>query len=165
MKPKTEDRTTINGQFSAALAHFWKGDYAEATAAFEKIRTSDSLEPVVADRVRTMLAVCSERLSTDGVPVSAEEFYVSGIMLLNKGRHTESIEHLKTACGKAAGNDAYRFSLACAYATAGRRADAIATLTEAIRINPENRIFARNSREFIKLMREDGDLTGLLFGA
>jgi len=142
--------------YQTALKHFWKGDYDEARQAFEQILTSHPEEEVLGDRLRTLIAVCDERLSGDSFrPRTPEDYYLAGIVNINNGRPKEAIESLSKALKKNGENDSVHFSLACAYALYGKEDEALEALARAIELNSDNRVFARNCHEFQPLRESD----------
>jgi len=141
--------------FESAHKLFWKGDYGRAKEAFEKILHDFPEEFALAERVRTFITVCEQRLAGDDFnPRSPQDQFLAGMILLNNGDFKESIAYLKKALKKDENNDAWLFALACAYAQNGQAEEAINTLRKAIAINGDNRFFAVNCSDFNDISKE-----------
>jgi tetratricopeptide (TPR) repeat protein len=156
MSAKKGDLDKALKKFESTLKQFWKGRYEEAMAAFEKLSEDDNLEPRLADRICTLINICKIRLGIDEVdPRSPEEHYLAGIIDLNNGRTEEGIAHLTRAVSRRKENDAWVYSLACAYALNGQEKKAKETLKKAIGLNADNRIYAFNCPDFVALRQNE----------
>lgn len=162
MVPSYEDLKKAVKKFESTLKIFWKGQYAEALSAFEQINSNNLPNTTLADRINTHAEVCRIRLGIDEIkPKAAEELYLAGIINLNRGKHEEGITYLNQATSKDSKNDAYIFSLACAYALDEQHDKALDHLNKAIAINPDNKIFARNCADF-SFIHKDEKISSLL---
>lgn len=157
-----EDLKKIIKKFESTIKIFWKGQYAEALSAFEQLRNHSLLDFTLADRIQTHVEVCKLRLGIDEIkPKAAEELYLAGVINLNRGKFEEGIAYLSQATGKDKGNDAYIYSLACAYARNKQHEEALENLNKAIAINPDNKIYASNCDDF-SFLHEDENMSDLL---
>ena len=150
--------------FETAHKAFWKGDYAKALSGFEKLADQDGLDNTFTDRLLSYIDVCKKRIDNENnsEPKSAEELYLAGVIELNRGEVDDAIGYLKKSIGKDKKNDAYHYTLACAYAIRGEAAETTRTLKTAIEMNPDNKIFARNCTEIAKLAKDDKDISAMI---
>jgi tetratricopeptide (TPR) repeat protein len=149
--------------FETAHKAFWKGDYAKALSGFEKLVDQDGLDNTFTDRLLSYIDVCKKRLGVeDQDPKSAEELYLAGVFELNRGEVKNAIDYLKQSIGKDKKNDAYRYTLACAYAVNGEADETTKSLKAAIEMNPDNRIFARNCAEIAALAKNDKNISAII---
>jgi tetratricopeptide (TPR) repeat protein len=162
MTARKQEKPKSIEMFESALKIFWEGNCEEALAAFRKIREENSGHTELIDKVDAYIKACENRFKRRGFkPKSAEEYYLVGILEMNDGRVDESLKHLTKAIERDGGNDAWIFTLACAYALNGDEERAISQLKKAIQLKEDNRIFAlycpdfngiRNNAELQKLL-------------
>lgn len=154
----TSNKSTVKmtKKYESALKKFWKGQHAVALTSFELILESDNLVPHMLDRTNSYIAACKIRLGLDAFePKTPEDHYLIGVFHMNNGDLEDSINHLSHAVSKGNSNDAWHFSLACAYALNEENDNAIKFLTKAITINPDNQIFAINTSDFDAFRNDD----------
>ena len=107
---------------------------------------------VLSDRINSYISACRQRLGgNDFKPRSAEDHFLIGMVRVNKGKLKEGISSINKALSKQKKNDAWLFSLACAYALDNQADEAANALEKAIALNGDNRIFARNCSDFRRL--------------
>jgi tetratricopeptide (TPR) repeat protein len=140
--------------FESALKYFWGEKYEQAKKAFEKIVGEYPEEYVLVERINAFINVCDERLSQEFKPSTADELYAAGVFHLNRNECKESVAYLRRAIKKDEHNDSYLFTLACALARCGESDEALDTIKQAVKLNANNRIFARTCGDF-KALAED----------
>lgn len=156
MVASSSDEQKLIKLFETAIKHFWKKDYEKALAGFEKIRDGAPIDLTFLDRVNTHIAACERKLQGDSFkPKSADEHFLTGVVKLNNGETDKSVKHLNHAVNNDRKNDIWLFSLACAYAQNGQDEEAFSILEKAIKINKDNRIYARNAPDFNNLRKSD----------
>ena len=152
MGNKDDGHSKILEMFESAVKIFWDGQYREALSAFERIRESSIGFLHLSERINSYISACSIRLESGGLkPKTPGEYYIAGVIRLNEGKFDESLKYLSQAVDKDGSNDAWLFSLACAYALKGRNEEAISALSKAIEINRDNKFFARNCPDFYNI--------------
>ncbi len=156
MPAKKETQPKPVEMFESALKLFWNGKYEQAIKAFEKIINNHPEEITLGAKINNFINVCNVRLEDEFDPKTAEDFYLTATCHLNNGECKESISWLQKALKKESHNDAYLFTLACAYARCGEKEEAVSTLKQAIRINEQNRFYALNCSDFKELEAETG---------
>ena len=91
-----------------------------------------------------------------------EERYDFAISLLNQGRYDEAREHLKAILAEDGKADYAFYGLAVLASITGDTHQCLEHLTEAIRRNPQHRIYARADSDF-QDMADDPRFTELLY--
>jgi len=156
MPAKKEAQSKPVEMFESALKIFWSGKFEQAVKAFEKITNDHPEEITLVEKCHSLIKVCSNRLEAEFKPTTVEELFLAATYHLNNNEYDESISYLKKALKKKSGNDAYLFTLACAYARCGEKEEAVETLKQAIKLNAHNRYYALNCTDFKKLEGESG---------
>jgi tetratricopeptide (TPR) repeat protein len=88
--------------------------------------------------------------------VSPWEHYFAAAPLLDAGRFGEGIAMIEEALRERPDNPSVLYNLACAESRAGRTADALAHLAQAVAINPEYVEYARRDPDFAAIRSEAG---------
>ena len=137
--------------------------FERARAAFEKVAAGPS--PELAERVSLHLSTVNQYLAREGTSErfkSPEEHYDFAVSLMNTGDYDTAREHLEKLAKQAAKSGFVWYGLAALDALQGRSADALKHLTEAIKLNKQHRIQARNDSDF-QSMLDDPRFTELLY--
>jgi len=156
-----ENRVATLAQYEKAVRTMQQGDYAAAHPAFEALL--QTAPPEFIERIRMYLAACvahSQRNHTKFT--SAEEKYDYAISLLNDGQYDDAREHLDEILADAPETDYAFYGLAVLASITGDTQTCLDKLTEAIRLNGQNRILARSDSDF-QDMSDDPRFTELLY--
>ncbi len=139
-------------QLTKGLAHLQKQEWSKAAAQLEKVVAGD--EPSLAARARQFLAICRQRLAeTDGAPAAEPgDPFIEAVMLRNQGDGHGALE-LARRGGRDKKDDRFAFLVASIHAAEGRLDEAAKALSQAIELNPKNRVHAFHDADFIELRR------------
>lgn len=125
------------------------GRFSKAIETFQKIVQDPPSEERITDRARQYIDVCFEKQRTEEFkPDSADDFYIQGVVLHNRGDFNGAIESFEEALSKAPGDDRVLYCKAASHARKGETEPALGALDEAIGINDSNRVFAKNDADF-----------------
>ena len=147
--------------YEAGLRAMQERKFEKAKSLFEKVATGPSKE--LADRASVHLNICNQNLNRASTSFkSPEEHYDYAVSLANRGDYESAREHLEKLQKQHPRADYVLYGLAALDALEGRGAEAMKHLSEAIRLNPNNRIQARNDSDFQSLF-DDPRFTELLY--
>jgi len=147
--------------YEAALKLMQEGKYDKAHAAFDKMLLTSPHD--LADRIRMYINACMLKISKGTVSFEThEERYDFAILLLNQGRYDEARGHLKAILAENGKADYAFYGLAVLASITGDTHQCLEHLTEAIRRNPQHRIYARADSDF-QDMADDPRFTELLY--
>ncbi len=133
-------------KFEKALQHFHQKKYAEAHKLFSKLlETAD--DATFRERCRGYVEACRQHTEK---PDQSDPF-ARAVFLSNQGEHQQAEELLKKMIKADGENDALLFTLSCMYAGMGEVNKAVETLRKAVKLNPDNRVYALNHRDFAEL--------------
>jgi tetratricopeptide (TPR) repeat protein len=157
-------RAQTLAQYETALRLLQDGKYDKAHAAFNQMLASAPAE--LADRIRMYIAACVQQQAAKAGAgtkfASMEERYDYAISLLNHGNYDDARGELKQILGANAKADYAFYGLAVLASMTGDPHTCLEQLTEAIRLNPRNRIQARADSDF-QDMADDPRFTELLY--
>jgi len=163
-QPADAARAQTISQYETAVRFLQDGKYEKAHTAFNQMLAS--APPELADRIRMYIAACAQQQAAKANPgtkfSSHEEHYDYAVSLLNEGNYDDARGELKriiAANGKA---DYAFYGLAVLASMTGDSHTCLEQLTEAIRLNPQNRIQARADSDF-QDMADDPRFTELLY--
>ena len=135
--------------------------FERARAIFQKVAAGPSKE--LAERVAVHLNAIQQALARSSTSFkSPEEHYDYAVALMNQGDYEGAGEHLEKMAKQQPKVDYIWYGLAALNALRGRAEEAMKHLTEAIRLNPGNRIQARNDNDFQNML-DDPRFTELLY--
>ncbi|MGH9728877.1 MAG: TPR end-of-group domain-containing protein [Candidatus Acidiferrales bacterium] len=148
--------------YEEGLKQFQQQKFARARQALERVLEGPNKE--LADRGRTHLRICEQRLSHAPAPSpkSAEDHYNQGIAMMNLGRWDEARVHLDRARKSAPKADHIVYAMAALDCLTGEAESSMQNLKIAIQLRGENRYRARNDEDFAFLL-EDPRFTELLY--
>src|SRR5271167_1601377 len=161
-------KLTDDPRFAQAVQNYETGlkalqahKYDRAKAFFEKVAAGSS--PELADRAAVHLNSCNQQLS----PVSTsfkvpEEQFDYAVSLMNMGDYVSARENFEALSKKCPKLDFIWYGMAVLNCLTGHFPEALASLNEAIRLNPSNRFHARNDADF-KSLADDPRFTELLY--
>ena len=156
-----ESRAKALALYETALRLMAEGKYDKAQTAFEKMLATSPDD--LAERIRMYIKACLLKVSQGTTTFqSHEERYDYAISLLNNGRYDEAREHFRGILKENAKADYAFYGLAMLASIRGDSHECLEHLTEAIRMNPHNRIHARADSDF-QDMADDPRFTELLY--
>ena len=148
-------------QYEQALKSMQSQKFDRAKALFEKVIASGPKELV--DRALMHLNICNQQLTRATTNFKTiDEHYDYAVSLLNMGDYVGAREHLEEISRKEPSLDFGWYGLSVLDCLTGRTQEALQHLAEAIRLNPHNRLQARNDSDF-RNMADDPRFTELIY--
>lgn len=148
-------------EYETALKAMQEGKYDKAREVFQKL--IEQASPEVAERARVYLEACGRQAQKqDRSFTGPEEQYDYAISLLNTGLYDEAREQLEAILAKAPQTDYALYGLSIMESMTGQAEQCLEHLSQAISINPQNRIHARVDSDF-QDMADDPRFTELLY--
>mgnify|MGYP003351691994 FL=1 len=130
-----------------------KHDYAAAVGTFKKLVADFPNEGFLADRARVYLELAEREVrKRAGGLGTVEERLTAATAALNNDRDDDAARLAESVLKEDASQDLALYLLAVIAARAGRTDEAIARLRDAMEINPECRLQARQDEEFDPLL-------------
>jgi tetratricopeptide (TPR) repeat protein len=154
-------RKAAIGLYEKALKLMYAGKYTEAHAAFNAMLATAPQE--FGDRIRMYISTCVGQIH-DGKTTfqTHEERYDYAISLLNMGMYVDAQKNLEAIRVADQSADYAFYGLALLSSMTGDAENCIKHLTEAIRLNPQNRTQARLDSDFDGVS-DDPRFTDLLY--
>ena len=147
--------------YEAGLKAMQEHKFEKAKPLLEKIIASGPKE--LADRARMHLNTCNQQLASNSTSFKThEEHYDYAVSLMNAGQYEQSRTHLDKILKQNPKADFALFGLALLDCLTGQVESSLKNLSEAIRLNPQNRFQARNDSDF-QNMADDPRFTELLY--
>jgi tetratricopeptide (TPR) repeat protein len=147
--------------YEAGLKAMQAHKYDKAKSHFEKVVGGAS--PELSDRASVHLSSCNQQLSRASTSFKTpEEQYDYAVSLMNMGDYVSARENFDALTKAHAKLDFIWYGMATLNCLTGHFLEAIASLSEAIRLNPANRYQARNDSDF-KNLADDPRFTELLY--
>jgi tetratricopeptide (TPR) repeat protein len=147
--------------YESALKLMQAGKYDKAHEAFTKMLESAPQD--LADRIRMYISACVAQIHKGTTEFHThEERYDYAISLLNQGNYEDARQHLKEILLEEKSADYAFYGLALLASLTGDHDTCIEHLTEAIRLNGQNRLQARLDSDFDGVA-EDPRFTELLY--
>jgi tetratricopeptide (TPR) repeat protein len=165
-KPKAtfkEDPTFTQAvqNYEAGLKAMQEHKYEKAKPLLEKIVTSGPRE--LADRARMHLNSCIQQMASAATTFkSQDEHFDYAVSLMNAGQYDQSRVHMEKILKQNAKADFALYGLAVLDCITGQVESSLKNLSEAIRLNQQNRFQARNDSDF-QNMADDPRFTELLY--
>jgi tetratricopeptide (TPR) repeat protein len=154
-------RAEILAGYEAAVRLMQEGKFEKARTAFEKLLAAGAGN--LADRVRMYINASTAQLSRAQSDFSNhEERYDYAVSLLNDGNYEDAREQFQQILKEKGEADYAFYGLAALASMTGDSQTCLEHLTEAIRLNPRNRIQARSDSDF-QDMADDPRFTELLY--
>jgi tetratricopeptide (TPR) repeat protein len=148
-------------QYQNALQLMQEGKFDKARIAFEKLTQEGS--PEIFERAKVYLSVCERNARKPRLEfVTIEEQYDYAISLLNTGDYEDARDHFENILDKRSNTDFAHYGLAVLNSLTGQAEECLQHLSEAIAMNPRNRIQARSDSDFND-MADDPRFTELLY--
>jgi tetratricopeptide (TPR) repeat protein len=146
--------------YASAMTFFTRQNWAKARDAFQvflKEYANDREIPDIADRARTHLRTCEQRLSAPpSPPSSADGWLLEGVGLANEGRTDEAIAAFEKALAGGANATHVHYARAAALAIADRQEEALEHLALAIEADPGTRFQSLTDPDFERLRETAG---------
>jgi tetratricopeptide (TPR) repeat protein len=157
--------TTATGpafqHYQAAVQLVQQGKFEKALAAFQKLLPGAPSE--IVERSKMYISTCQRQLDKSGLAfLTPEERYDYAVSLLNTGDFEEATNQLKGILTDDPGADFAYYGLAVLYSITGKAQDCLDSLSQAIELNPKNRLQARSDNDF-QSMVDDPRFTELLY--
>ena len=147
--------------YESALKLMQAGKYEKAHEAFVKMLESAPQD--LADRIRMYISACVAQIHKGTTAFQThEERYDYAISLLNQGNYEDARHHLQDILLKEQSADYAFYGLALLASLTGDADTCIDHLTEAIRLNAQNRLQARLDSDFDGVA-DDPRFTELLY--
>ena len=147
--------------YESAIKLMQAGKFEKAHEAFTKMLESAPQD--LADRIRMYISACVAQIHKGTTTFQThEERYDYAISLLNHGNYEDAREHLQAILLKEKSADYAFYGLALLSSMTGDADTCIDHLTEAIRLNGQNRLQARNDSDFDGVA-DDPRFTELLY--
>ena len=147
--------------YESALRLMQDGKYEKAHSAFSQMLASSPGD--FAERIRMYMNACVQHISKGQTQFSThEERYDYAVSLLNDGNYEDARAQLKKIIAENNQADYAFYGLAVLSSMTGDAHLCLEHLTEAIRLNPRNRIQARADSDF-QDMADDPRFTELLY--
>src|SRR4051812_32757325 len=147
--------------YESALRLLQEGKFDKAHAAFNQMLTTSPAD--LAERIRVYINACLQQMQKQKNKFNSdEERYDYAVSLLNDGQYEDARQHLNQIVGSNKSADYAFYGLAVLASMTGDSHSCLEQLTEAIRLNPRNRIQARTDSDF-QDMADDPRFTELLY--
>lgn len=147
--------------YEAGLKALHERKFEKAKGLFEKVIAGASKE--LADRAALHLNICNQNLNRASASFkSPEEHYDYAVSLTNSGDYEGARSHLDRLQKQYPNADYVYYGMAALDALQGHAMEAMKNLEHAIKLNPANRIQARNDTDFQGLF-DDPRFTELLY--
>jgi predicted Zn-dependent protease len=147
--------------YEQALKSMQSQKFERAKTFFEKVIANGPKELV--DRALVHLSICNNQLTRTQTNFNTvDEHYDYAVSLMNMGDYVGAREHLEEISRKAPNLDFVWYGLAVLDCLTGRAQESLQHLAEAIRLNPHNRLQARNDSDF-RNMADDPRFTELIY--
>jgi tetratricopeptide (TPR) repeat protein len=147
--------------YESALKLMQAGKYEKAHEAFNKMLEAAPQD--LADRIRMYISACVAQIHKGTTTFQThEERYDYAISLLNDGHYEDAREHLQSILLAEKSADYAFYGLALLASMTGDSETCIEHLTEAIRLNGQNRLQARLDSDF-EPVADDPRFTELLY--
>jgi tetratricopeptide (TPR) repeat protein len=148
-------------QYEAALRLMQQAKFDKACAAFKELLASSPAD--LTERIRMYINACTQQAARHEAQfLSGEERYDFAISLLNDGNYEDARTQLRKILSDNSAADFAFYGLAVLASMTGDAHTCLEHLTEAIRLNPRNRIQARADSDF-QDMADDPRFTELLY--
>ena len=147
--------------YESALRLMQEGKFDKAHAAFNQMLASSPAD--LAERIRVYINACVQQMQRQKTQFNSdEERYDYAVSLINDGNYEDARNELNQIIGSNKDADYAFYGLAVLSSMTGDAHSCLEHLTEAIRLNPKNRIQARTDSDF-QDMAEDPRFTELLY--
>jgi hypothetical protein len=154
--PEPPDAALI--AYTDALKAMHKQDWARAVKLFEKVAHDDD-RPEIAARARQYLAAAHQRLEEAEAKPGQEDAYLKAVFEKNRGNLAAALEICRRG-GREKRDERFAYLAAAIHVLENRLEEAAEALSQAVELNPKNRIHAYHDADFAEL-RKDRELRQL----
>ena len=147
--------------YQAAVQLLQQGKYEKALAALEKLLPE--APPELKERCQMYICTCQRQMEKVQLAFETpEEHYDYAISQLNTGYYEEARDQFNAILGRYPQADYVHYGLAVLEAITGRTQECLHSLSQAIDLNPKNRLQARVDNDFQNMV-DDPRFTELLY--
>jgi tetratricopeptide (TPR) repeat protein len=147
--------------YEAAIKAMQEHKFEKAKTLLEKIIAGGSRE--LLDRARVHLSLCNQQLAGASTSFrTQEEHFDYSVSLINSGQYDQARGHIEKILKQNSKADFAYYGMAVVDCLTGQVESSLKNLSEAIRLNPQNRFQARNDSDF-QNMADDPRFTELLY--
>ena len=147
--------------YESALRLMQEGKFDKAHAAFNQMLATSPMD--LAERIRIYINACMQQMQKQKTQFNSdEERYDYAVSLINDGHYEDARNQLNQIIASNRNADYAFYGLAVLSSMTGDPHACLEHLTEAIRLNPRNRIQARSDSDF-QDMADDPRFTELLY--
>jgi tetratricopeptide (TPR) repeat protein len=130
--------------------------YREAAETLKAVIARFPEEKELHERAQLYIRVCERQLTPlDATPKTPEERVYAATLAINSGQVDRAIALLSAALQQDPENDPAEYMLGVAYALKGDMASALAHITKALELNPDNRELVRKEPDLESLRQTD----------
>ncbi len=142
--------------YGEALKEFHKGKFEKAAEMLKSLLEKHSAEREFADRARTYLAICEERLKPReaAVPKTFEDFCHHGVYRMNRHEYDEAQKMLDKAAKLNPDSPIVAYLSAALLAATNKPDEALESLRKAIQADKFYKILAQNESGFEPLWED-----------
>ncbi|HVU48220.1 MAG TPA: tetratricopeptide repeat protein [Terracidiphilus sp.] len=147
--------------YQSAVQQLQQGKYEKALATLEKLLPEAPIE--LKERVTMYISTCRRQLEKPALEfLTPEEHYDFAVSQLNMGDYDDAREQFNAILAGYPGADYAFYGLAVLDAITGRVQECLNNLSQAIELNPKNRLQARVDNDFQNMV-DDPRFTELLY--
>ncbi len=147
--------------YESAIKAMQEHKFEKAKPLLEKIIASGTRE--ILDRARVHLNLCNQQLAAGSTNFKTqEEHFDYSVSLINSGQYDQARGHIEKILKQNPKADFAYYGMAVVDCLTGQIEASLKNLSEAIRLNPQNRFQARNDSDF-QNMADDPRFTELLY--
>ena len=147
--------------YNSAVQLMQQGKFDKAFVAFEKLTVDAPME--LKERCRMYMITCKRQLEKNQLQFETpEEHYDYAVSQLNTGYYEEARDQFSKILAQHPTADYVFYGLAVLEAITGRTQECLNNLSQAIELNPRNRLQARVDNDF-QNMADDPRFTELLY--
>ncbi len=141
------------GVYEEALKSLYRKNWSAAEKKLRQI-TAECDQPELVDRAQQFLALCQRKASED-TPGAGEDPFLDAVVHKNRGELETALDLCRRGSGKRR-DERFVYLEASILALLDRHAEAARCLSQAIELNPKNRVHAYHDSDFASL-RESPD--------
>jgi tetratricopeptide (TPR) repeat protein len=140
--------------YADALKAMHKQDWARAVKLFAQVAADDDA-PEIAARARQYLAAARQRLEAEESRQDHEDAFLAAVFEKNRGNLAPALEICRRG-GREKKDERFAYLAASIHALEGRSEEAAQALSQAVELNPKNRIHAFHDADFAELRKDPG---------
>ena len=142
--------------YASGVTAVQKRKFSAAAKALEEILDDYPEERELQERAKLYLSVCDRELHpTVAEPTTLDERVYAATVAINSGSSSAAIDHLNAVADEKPADANVQYMLSVAHALADDADLAITHLERAIRLNPDNRLLARQEPDFENIRDND----------